>query len=300
VLIAALLVVLVLALGGCAGGDDERSAGGEQAPAPGGETAPAPDSGEPPAPDAAIPRDPAALAERLTATQRSLDGAVDAWREQGDPSRGSPPEEVTLYALYQQRIHRLLSTRPRLASAVLTQLPGRVAAHARATIRARRKLAPLATPQPRRRFRTGRPQPAGVLLRHYREAQRRFGVGWRVLAAVNFVESAFGRLRNNSTAGAQGPMQFIPSTWAAYGLGGDVQDPRDAILGAANYLHANGAPGDYKRALYRYNPSSLYVDAVLAYAGRIRRDARNFYAYYAWQVFVQTPAGVRRITGPAT
>ena len=47
-----------------------------------------------------------------------------------------------------------------------------------------------------------------------------------MLAAVNLVESAFGRMRNNSTAGAQGPMQFIPSTWAAYGMGGDVRDPR--------------------------------------------------------------------------
>jgi soluble lytic murein transglycosylase-like protein len=295
-----MLVVLALGLGGCAGGDDERAAGGQGQPAPGAEAPPEPDAEEPPAPDAAIPRDPADLAERLTATQRSLDGAVDAWREQGNPSVGAPPEDVTLYALDQQRIHRLLSARPGLGRAVLARLPGRVAAHARATIRARRKLAPLATPQPRRRFRTGRPEPAGVLLRHYREAQRRFGVGWRVLAAVNLVESAFGRLRNSSTAGAQGPMQFIPSTWAAYGMGGDVHDPHDAILGAANYLHANGAPGDYRNALYRYNPSSLYVDAVLAYAGRIRRDARNFYAYYAWQVFVRTPGGVRRLTGPGT
>jgi membrane-bound lytic murein transglycosylase B len=254
----------------------------------------------PPPADAPIPRDPAALAERLTSTQRGLDHAVDVWRAQGDPSRGASPEDVTLYALDQQRIHRLLSSRPRLAKAVLARLPGRIAAHARATIRARRKLAPLATPQPLKAFRTGSPEPAGRLLKHYREAQRRFGVSWRVLAAVNLVESAFGRMRNHSTAGAQGPMQFIPSTWAAYGMGGDVRDPHDAILGAANYLHANGAPGDYRRALYHYNPSSLYVDAVLAYAGRIRRDARNFFSYYAWQVFVRTPRGVRRITGPGT
>jgi membrane-bound lytic murein transglycosylase B len=256
--------------------------------------------GAAPAPDSAIPRGADALAERLTMTQRGLDDAVDTWREQGDPSRGAPPEDVTLYALDQQRIHRLLSGRPQLARAVLARVPGRIAAHVRATIRARRKLAPLATPQPRRAFRTGPAQPAGVLLRHYREAQRRFGVSWRVLAAVNLVESAFGRMRNSSTAGAQGPMQFIPSTWAAYGMGGNVRDPHDAILGAANYLHANGAPGDYRNALYRYNPSSLYVDAVLAYAGRIRRDARNYFSYYAWQVFVSTPEGVRRITGPGT
>ena len=119
-----------------------------------------------------------------------------------------------------------------------------------------------------------------------------------MLAAVNFVESAFNKLRNNSTSGAQGPMQFIPATWRAYGLGGNVHDPHDAILGAANYLHANGAPRDNRRALFRYNPSALYVDAVLRYARRIRTDRRAFYEYYARQVFVRTPSGLRRITGP--
>src|SRR5438105_4405934 len=90
------------------------------------------------------------------------------------------------------------------------------------------------------------------------DAGRRFGVAWNVLAAVNFVESAFGKLRNSSTAGAQGPMQFLPSTWRRYGLGGDVHDPHDAILGAANYLRAAGAPGRYRRALYAYHPSQAY------------------------------------------
>jgi membrane-bound lytic murein transglycosylase B len=93
-------------------------------------------------------------------------------------------------------------------------------------------------------------------------------------------------------------MQFLPSTWRRYGLGGDINDPHDAILGAANFLRAAGAPGNYHGALFRYNPSRLYVDAVLRYARRIRADARAFYAYYAWQVFVRTPNGVRRLTGP--
>ena len=120
-----------------------------------------------------------------------------------------------------------------------------------------------------------------------------------MLAAVNFVESAFGRMRNSSAAGAQGPMQFIPSTWDAYGMGGDVNDPHDAIMGAANYLSASGAPGDLTGALYAYNPSDLYVRAVLAYAGRIRRDRDAFLSYYSWQVFVRLPeGGTRRITGP--
>jgi membrane-bound lytic murein transglycosylase B len=275
----------LLALAGC-GGDETGSTRPEGVP------------DAPPAPDSAIPRDAAALAARLTETQRALERAVDAWRGEGDPSSGPPPEEVTLYALDQQRIHQRQTGRLPFAKRVLAHVPSRIAAHARATIRARRELAALATPQPRDRFSTGRPAPAGILLRDYREAQRRFRVAWSVLAAVNFVESAFGRMRNRSTAGAQGPMQFIPSTWAAYGMGGDIHDPHDAVLGAANYLHANGAPRDYRRALYAYNRSRLYVDAVLAYADRIRLDPRNFFAYYAWQVFVRTPSGTRRITGP--
>jgi soluble lytic murein transglycosylase-like protein len=276
--------MLALAVAGCGGDDDSppHRAGADPAPAP----------------DAAIPREPAPLAERLTSTQRSLEEAVDAWRAEGDPAKGAPPPDVTLHALDQQRIHILLSGRQQLAHDVLARLPGRIAAHARASIRARRMLGKLSTPQPLTRFRTGPARPAGQLLGFYREAQRRFGVSWHVLAAVNLVESAFGRMRNTSTAGAQGPMQFIPATWAAYGMGGNIRDPRDAILGAANYLHASGAPRDYAGALYHYNPSGLYVDAVLAYANRIRRDARNFFSYYAWQVFVRTPSGTRRITGP--
>ena len=121
----------------------------------------------------------------------------------------------------------------------------------------------------------GPAQPADVLRSHYRRAQRRFRVGAPLLAAVNFVESAFGRLRNRSVSGARGPMQFMPATWAAYGLGGDISDPRDAILGAANYLHANGAPANETRALLRYNPSADYVRAVSRYARRIRADWRG-------------------------
>lgn len=282
--VAAVLLGLVFALAGCGADDDAAKRGSAAA--------------EPPAADAPIPRESAPLAERLVATQRGLDRAVDDWREHGDPGRGAPPDAVTLYALDQQRIHILLSQRPQLAHEVLARLPGRIAAHVRASLRARRMLGRLSTPQRLSRFRTGPPRPAGQLLRFYREAQRRFGVSWRVLAAVNLVESAYGRMRNHSTAGAQGPMQFIPQTWAAYGMGGNIRDPHDAILGAANYLHANGAPRDYPTALYHYNPSSLYVNAVLEYADRIRRDARNFFSYYAWQVFVRTPSGTKRITGP--
>jgi soluble lytic murein transglycosylase-like protein len=147
-------------------------------------------------------------------------------------------------------------------------------------------------------MRTRTPLPPDVLLGHYRDAARRFGVRWQMLAAVHFLETKFGRVVSSSWAGAQGPMQFIPSTWAAYGMGGDVRDPRDAIHGAANYLAANGAPHEPRRALWAYNPVAYYGEAVLRYERIMRRDPRFFYALYTWQVFVRTTRGVVQLTGP--
>jgi membrane-bound lytic murein transglycosylase B len=287
------IAMLACVVSGCADGEEPPSG----APAQDARQE-APASLSAPAPAAPIPREPAQLADRLTATHRALDDAIERWRTSRDIRRGRPPEEVTLWALYEQRIHLLLVKRRRLAADVLARTPGRIAAHVRATLRAKRELNALYVPVTRSHWSTGPARPAGRLLAHYREARRRFGVPVHVLAAVNFVESAFGRLRNTSTAGAQGPMQFIPSTWAAYGMGGNIRHPRDAILGAANYLHASGAPGDLRGALYAYNPSDHYVNAVLAYANRIRRDPRAFFSYYSWQVYVRTTAGTRRITGP--
>ena len=210
----------------------------------------------------------------------------------------SPPTRVTLEVLYEQRIERKLAAQPRLARAVLGRLPAAVASQVRDEVTALRELQRLARPIRLRAVRVGRALPAARLLRYYRQAERRFHVRWEVLAAVNFVESAFNKLRSKSSAGAQGPMQFLPSSWRRYGLGGDVRDPHDAILGAANYLHAAGAPHSYRRALFAYNPSALYVDAVLRYARQIERDRRAYFDYYSRQVFVRTPAGIRRVTGP--
>ena len=175
-----------------------------------------------------------------------------------------------------------------------------LAVEARATLDARRRLVALTPPTtlPLSAFRTGAALPARTLLRFYREAERRFGVEWEVLAAVNFVETGFNRLRSRSSAGAQGPMQFMPATWRAYGLGGDVHEPRDAIIGAANYLRASGAARDLRRALWHYNHSQRYVDAVAAFAAQMRRDARIYFAYHSWQIFIKTRNGPRRITGP--
>jgi membrane-bound lytic murein transglycosylase B len=254
--------------------------------------------GQVPPPGQPIPRAAGPLAEALATATEDLKQSIDAWLSDPGARAGATPPAVTSRALYQQRLYLFLGERPRLAAQVSARLPAGVAAEARDILAARRALGRLTPPTRRRRFRTGRPLAAATLLRYYRQAQRRFGVAWPVLAAVNFVETSFNRIRNSSTAGAQGPMQFVPSTWRAYGLGGDIRDPHDAILGAANYLRASGAPRDYRRALYAYNPSLDYVNSVLAYVRRIRSDRRAYYAFHAWQLYVRTPAGLRRLTGP--
>lgn len=189
----------------------------------------------------------------------------------------------------------MLAQRPALMRSVEKRLPSEAD-----DVAARRDLTRLAavTPPLRGRVHLGRPAPPLDLLSWYRAAEVRFGIRWEVLAAINFVESAFGKVRNVSSAGAQGPMQFEPATWREYGLGGDVHNPRDAILGAANLLAANGGQRRERDALLHYNNSALYVGAVEHYAHRIARDRAAFFEYYSWQVYVRTPTGYERVTGP--
>jgi soluble lytic murein transglycosylase-like protein len=248
----------------------------------------------PPTPSAPVPRMPALLADALTATSRELHAAVSAW----SPKSADPSQPVVLYALYQQRVYRLLAHEPKLAAATLPRLVPALRRVTADILVAHRELYRLTPPLPSVTIKVGRAPPAASLLSYYREGERRFGVPWNVLASVNFVESKFGKLRNASAAGAQGPMQFMPPTWRQYGLGGNVHDAHDAVLGAANYLHASGAPRDIRRALHAYNPSRAYVDAVLRYARSMRRDRLLFYELYNWQVFVKTTRGDRRVTGP--
>ena len=110
----------------------------------------------------------------------------------------------------------------------------------------------------------------------YQDTAARFRIDWEVLAAVGRVETNHGRNANGcapNSAGAQGPMQFLPATFAhAAKLAGlkdaDICDPVDAIPAAAAYLVSNGAPGDWQRALYRYNPADWYPPLVMRWAVR--------------------------------
>jgi membrane-bound lytic murein transglycosylase B len=279
--------VLLALVAGCGGGGEQRVASPAAAPPTPSPTATATATATAtPGPEGPLPDAPEALAGDLARTRGALWAAIDRWRADGDPGRDGIPEAVTGLAQRQQRIYRRLGRERRLSHRVLAALPVALRAEARDNVLARLELERIVSQHvgPPPKVAIGSAQPADVLRGHYRRAHRRFRVGAPLLAAVNFIESAFGRLRNRSVSGARGPMQFMPATWASYGLGGDISDPRDAILGAANYLHANGAPGSDTRALFRYNPSADYVSAVSRYARRIRADWRAFYAYYAWEI----------------
>lgn len=133
----------------------------------------------------------------------------------------------------------------------------------------------------------GLPKP-GTVLRHavhekaapippdykarYEAAGKQYGLPWQLLAGVGMIETSHGSLKATSSAGARGPMQFMPGTWAGYGVDGnkdgrkDILDPDDAVPASARYLVASGAKTDVKKALYAYNAAEWYVNDVLTYA----------------------------------
>ena len=115
------------------------------------------------------------------------------------------------------------------------------------------------------------------LLSIYQAAGIQYGIHWQVLAAINEIETDYGRNLNVSSAGALGWMQFIPSTWKAYGVDAnkdgkkDPYNPVDAIFAAARYLKAAGYEQSVRRALFAYNRADWYVDSVLLRATRIKQ-----------------------------
>ena len=121
-----------------------------------------------------------------------------------------------------------------------------------------------------------------LLRSYYQEAYIKYGVDPSYLASINFIESNFGRVNGPSSAGALGPMQFLPGTWDNYGDGGNVNDPHDAILAAARYLVHYGAPGDMRTAIWHYNLDYNYVDSVESFARAFRADPAWLDRMYYW------------------
>jgi len=227
----------------------------------------------------AVPRTAAKAASTLARVERAL-RAPD-----------TPPGDLSRLGWEQQNAYRALAAHPDWVQDVLANLPADVQPIVTANERAGRELAGLGEPQPKLPdWRIEAPPPPDVLRSYYAEAEAASGIPWAYFAAIHLVETRLGRIRGTSTAGAQGPMQFIPATWERYGQG-DINDNHDAILAAARLLEANGAPSDVSRALYRYNNSFKYVDAVQSYAQLMLEDERAFLGYYQWQVYYSTTGG---------
>lgn len=222
-----------------------------------------------------VPSDRTELRADLNAAQQVID----------DPS--SSAQALASAGQFEQLAIQDLARRPRAAQrATIVGLNASTAAALRADLAAASALSRLNTPRKSLpRWRIVQPPAPQTLLGYFKSTQARFHVPWQYLAAIEFVETKFGRIQGLSLAGADGPMQFMPATWARYGRG-DVHDQRAAIEGAARYLTANGAPRDMADALYHYNPSLDYVRAVSAYANHMRANPRAYYGYYSWQVIL--------------
>jgi murein DD-endopeptidase MepM/ murein hydrolase activator NlpD len=116
------------------------------------------------------------------------------------------------------------------------------------------------------------PTPVSQLRQLWGAAGNTYGIPWQVLAAINKVETDFGRNLGPSSAGAVGWMQFMPSTWARWGVDAngdgvaDPANPADAIYSAARYLAAAGGQSDLRRAIFAYNHADWYVNEVLGLA----------------------------------
>jgi hypothetical protein len=224
--------------------------------------------------------DPVALAEQIAAAETTI----------RQPAVAAP--DLASAGLAQQVAYRQLGDHPEWDAGVFAGLPPELQPIAATHAAARRDLRALtgapSTEMPAWRIQA--PAPAADLVAWYHEAEAASGVPWQYLAAINLVETGIGRIHGLSTAGAQGPMQFLPSTWEIYGEG-DIEDPHAAILGAGRLLAANGAPGDMEAALFSYNHDNRYVRAVSSYADLIAEHPGAYAGYHAWGIWYWTTAG---------
>lgn len=205
-------------------------------------------------------------------------------------------DELAAAAHIQQSAYRILNRNPEWLDEVVARTPEdlhpiiRANAQAGARLRAMHTPADPNAPEEIRdlpAWRINHPAPAEDLLRFYKEAEAESGTPWYYLASVNLVETRMGRIDGVSVAGAQGPMQFMPGTWEAYGEG-DIHDPRDAIVAAGRYLSASGAPEDLRAALFAYNRSERYVEAILAHAAAMGDYEHYLDVYHGWRVYYRT------------
>ncbi len=228
----------------------------------------------------ALAADPAQLADDLVADERAL----------RDPA--TPEPALVAAAHREQAAYRAIGRHPEWDGTIRPRIPAALAGVYDGNVDARRQLQAMANVRDTLpAWRIDPPAPADELMGDYHAAEAESGVAWNYLAAINLVETRFGSIRGASTAGAQGPMQFLPSTFASYGNGGDVSVPRDSIMAAGRYLAANGFANDHDHALYQYNHAHQYVQAVDDYAALIAADPAAFATFYRWDVYFVTTAG---------
>jgi len=245
-------------------------------PAPTATPVPGPNFDELPA----AANNPGDLAKQIIATEWAL----------RDPAATN--KQLAWYGHLEQLTLGRLADFPEWRDAVLGELPESLRIAYAGTMDAGKQLRLLAGPIPTRLPDWKIVEPASIdeLMGFYKEAEATFGVPWYYLASIHLVETRMGRIRGLSSAGAQGPMQFMPATWAAYGKG-DINDNHDSILGAARYLKANGAPDNMQKALFAYNHSQFYVNALIGYAEVMKNDPLAYRGYHGWQVYYPTKDG---------
>ncbi|MEM7140345.1 MAG: lytic transglycosylase domain-containing protein [Actinomycetota bacterium] len=248
-------------------------------------TEPAP--AHPPAPDGrvypAVPADLDEAATRLYEVEELIHAA--------DPT----DDGFADLAHEQQMLYRILGRAPEAIPSVLAGAPAEYRAVIERHLAARRSIAALSAgygegPANVAAWEIIEPLPVEELRALYLEAEADTGIEWTFLAAINLMETGFGRIDGLSTAGAQGPMQFLPTTWEEVS-DGDIDDPYDAIPAAARYLVRRGGPDDMHAALWGYNNSDAYVAAVTHYATLFREDDRSFIATHSWEIHYSAAIG---------